>query len=313
MRKLFPEYLARLWLEAIGFKLLRISLIPACLKLSTTKALNRRLSYEELQELNKLYRKADNPTASQVAAHQQKWAGRVSSLTQTFNSRKILEVGCGNGLTSFHLLSSGLEVCAVDIVDIRTDEVKQSPVRFDIGNVCVHLPYQDNAFDFIFSINSFEHFEQPANAFAEMIRVVRPSGILFLAFSPLYYSAWGLHAGRRLGMPYPQLLFSPSTIHHFVDLNHEATAQTNDELSDRNSIGPYVNGYSLPQYRQVLAAHLEVMKKLAYVEDITGDGMKIIFRYPGILKSQVPSCENLFVSGIKFLARKTGAELAFQC
>ncbi len=306
MYKLRPRYITRLKLEAIGVRILKISLIPACIKLSITRPSSESLPYEQLLQLNTLYRKAEKPTALQESAHQRKWSARIADIAQAFSSQKILEVGCGNGLAACDLLSTGKEIYAVDIVDIRTDEVRQSPVRFEIGDVCDRLPYEDNSFDLVFSINSFEHFEQPANAFGEMIRLVRPNGILFLAFSPLYYSAWGLHAGRRLGMPYPQLLFSASTIQQFVDLNSESIAHTYGEYSDRSKIGPYLNGFSLSQYRLVFAMHSEHLDRLAYVEDITLDGMSTIFHYPGVIKSQVPSCEDLFVSGIKFLARKTG-------
>ena len=150
----------------------------------------------------------------------------------------ILEVGCGNGYASLFLRKPSRSISAVDIVDIRADKVKQSEVSFSIGDVCNRLLYEDNTFDLIFSINSFEHFEHPALAFNEIIRVLKPNGYLFLAFSPLYYSPWGLHASRRLGMPYPQLLFSSSTIQQFIDLNKKAIADTYSEFADRNKIGP---------------------------------------------------------------------------
>ncbi len=113
------------------------------------------------------------------------------------------------------------------------------------------MPYDESSFDLIFSINSFEHFEQPALALNEIIRVLQPDGLLFLAFSPLYYSPWGLHASRRLGMPYPQLLFSAPTIQQFVEFNKDAIAGTYSDFADRSKIGPYLNGYSLEQYRQI--------------------------------------------------------------
>ena len=182
--------------------------------------------------------------------------------------------------------------------------VKQSEVSFSIGDVCNRLPYEDNTFDLIFSINSFEHFEHPALAFNEIIRVLKPNGYLFLAFSPLYYSPWGLHASRRLGMPYPQLLFSPFTIQQFIDLNKNAIADTYSEFADQNKIGPYINGYSLDQYRQVFSSKKHQIIPIAKVETISFDGMKLIFQYPGVIKSKTPTYDDLFISGYKLLARK---------
>jgi ubiquinone/menaquinone biosynthesis C-methylase UbiE len=85
--------------------------------------------------------------------------------------------------------------------------MKQSKVSFSIGAVCNRLPNADSSFDLIYSINSFEHFEKPDLALNEIIQVLHPNGILILAFSPLYYSSWDLHASQRLGMPYPQFFF----------------------------------------------------------------------------------------------------------
>ena len=216
----------------------------------------------------------------------------------------ILEVGCGNGFAAYSLLKPGRSISAVDIVDIRAEQVKHSLVSFSIGDVCHRLPYDESSFDLIFSINSFEHFEQPALALNEIIRVLQPDGLLFLAFSPLYYSPWGLHASRRLGMPYPQLLFSAPTIQKFVDLNKESIAGTYSDFADRSKIGPYLNGFSLEQYRQILNSQKNQIKTLAKVEAISFDGMKIIYQYPDLIKSRAPSHEDLFVSGIKILARK---------
>jgi len=254
--------------------------------------------------LNRQYKTIEKLTADQELADKQKWAKRVTNIAQVNNSNNILEVGCGNGLAALFLTRTFRAISAVDIVDIRMEKVKQSEVRFSIGDVCKRLPYEDNTFDLIFSINSFEHFEHPDAALRELIRVVQPGGLIFLAFSPIYYSPWGLHASRRLGMPYPQLLFSPSIIQQFVDQNKEAIAHTYSEFSDRNRISPFLNGYSLPQYQQIFNSQKSILKTLAYVEMISLDGMKIIFQYPGIIKTKTSSYENLFVSGIKLLARK---------
>ena len=299
-----PTYLIRLWTETVWFFLMRILLVPAWIRLLTSRSSNSWLSYDDLLALNNQYTTIEKLTPDQELAYQQKWANRVANIAQIYNSKNILEVGCGNGLAALSLTGTHREISAVDIVDIRAARVKQSEVRFSIGDVCKRLPYEDNTFDLLFSINSFEHFEQPDAAFRELIRVVRPDGLLFLAFSPIYYSPWGLHASRRLGMPYPQLLFSPSTIQQYVDQNKEAIAHTYSEFSDRNRISPYLNGYSLMQYRQIFNSQKPVLKTLAYVETISLDGMSIIFQYPGVIKSKTQSFENLFVSGIKVLARK---------
>jgi ubiquinone/menaquinone biosynthesis C-methylase UbiE len=299
-----PLYLVRLWIETIGFYIMRIFLLPAWMRLLTSRESNSWLSYEELSCLNKQYKTLEKLTPDQEGTYQKKWANRVTKIAQINNSKNILEVGCGNGLAALSLIKTNRAIYAVDIVDLRTAQVKQSDVQFSIGDVCNRLPYQDDTFDLIFSINSFEHFEQPDAALKEFIRVIRPNGLLFLAFSPLYFSPWGLHASRRLGMPYPQLLFSSAIIQEFINQNKDAIAHTYSDFADRSKISPFLNGYSLLQYRQLFKAQRYQLKTLAYVEAISLDGVKIIFQYPGLIKTKTSSYINLFVSGIKFIARK---------
>lgn len=298
-------YLLRLWAEVIAFRFSRFLLLPAKIHLLTSRSSNTWLSYDDLMRINSQYKCIEKLSPPQEITQQLKWANRVAQIADIYHARKILEVGCWNGLAAFHLLDFRREIFANDLVNQIHDQVKHSPVLFTIGDACQQLPYTSDSFDLIFSINSFEHFENPLAALKEMVRVLRPGGIIFLAFSPLYYSPWGLHASRRLGMPYPQLLFSSSVIQQFVDENQTILATTYSDFADCTRIGPALNGFSLEQYRQVMKAQNSYLKTLAYVEAVSLDGLQIINRYPGIIKNKIPSLDNLFISGIKILARKT--------
>jgi len=306
MIKRFNTYLLRLWAEALTFFFLHLLQIPARIHLVISRPLSSWLSYADLNRLNSQHKCAEKTTPSQEMAQQKKWANRVSQIANIYHASKILEVGCGNGLASLQLLDSRREIYANDIVNHLDYQVKHSSVNFSTGDVCQQLPYASNSFDLLFSINSFEHFENPLAAIKEMIRIIRPGGLLFLAFSDLYYSPWGLHASRRLGMPYPQLLFSSSTIQQFVDQNLTRLVHTFSDFSDPTKISPYLNGYSLEQYRQIFKSQKSYLKILAYVEAVSLDGLHMIHRYPGIIKDKIPSIESLFIRGIKLLARKKG-------
>jgi SAM-dependent methyltransferase len=294
-------YLLRLWFEKIAFSGYRLLALPTWLRFQATRPIHRMLSYADLLEMNCQYSTVQK---SDDSPRQQKWAMRVVQLANIFQSQSILEVGCGHGLASRFVAKSGFRVAATDVVDVRSPEVKSSSVQFSIGDACTQLPYADNIFDLVFSVNSFEHFSDPQAAMDEILRVIRPGGILFLAFSPLYYSAWGLHAFRRLGMPYPQLLFSEETIQHFVDEEQARIAHTYDADSDKTKIGPYLNRYALDQYRQIFKQYSQSIRVWGYVENISLEGRKIIERYPAILKANVPTFNDLIVSGIKLVAQK---------
>ncbi len=299
-------YLLRLWAETLAFRLSHLLILSTKIQLRFTRPSNSWLSYDDLISLNKQFKCVEKSSLTQDITQQKKWADRVSQIADAFQAQKILEVGCGYGLAAYHLLDSRREVHANDILDIRHEQVKNSSVIFSIGDTCQRLPYPSNIFDLVFSINSYEHFNNPLAALEEMIRILRPGGILFLVFSDIYYSPWGLHASRRLGMPYPQLLFSSSTIQQFVDQNLTRLANTYSDISDRTKISPYLNGYSLEQYRRIFRNKKTILKILAYVEAVSLDGLHMIHRYPNIIKGKIPSIDDLFIRGIKLLAIKKG-------
>jgi SAM-dependent methyltransferase len=56
----------------------------------------------------------------------------------------------------------------------------------------LRLPMADGAVDISFSSNVLEHVTQPEALLAEMIRVTRPGGLVYAAFTN-WYSPWGGH------------------------------------------------------------------------------------------------------------------------
>ncbi len=54
------------------------------------------------------------------------------------------------------------------------------------------LPFQDGVADLAFSSNVLEHVANPTALVAEMLRVTRPGGLLYVSFTA-WYSPWGGH------------------------------------------------------------------------------------------------------------------------
>jgi ubiquinone/menaquinone biosynthesis C-methylase UbiE len=66
-------------------------------------------------------------------------------VTSKYFGKKCLDIGCGNGLTSYVLRQEiGVEFTLCDVVDIRHDLTKHLPF-YKIENG--HLPFTDNSFD----------------------------------------------------------------------------------------------------------------------------------------------------------------------
>ena len=55
------------------------------------------------------------------------------------------------------------------------------------------LDFPGDSFDRIFSVNCFEHVDDMEKAFSEMYRVLKPGGMLFTIFGPIWSSPVGHH------------------------------------------------------------------------------------------------------------------------
>lgn len=98
---------------------------------------------------------------------------------------RILEAGCGVGAQTVHLAASspGAHITAVDI---SADSIDQARARLAARPhaATVHwqqadltdLPYADASFDHLFVCFVLEHLPDPAQALADLRRVLRPGG-----------------------------------------------------------------------------------------------------------------------------------------
>jgi SAM-dependent methyltransferase len=100
---------------------------------------------------------------------------------------RILEVGCGTGL---------LQDLVDNYVGVDLSASSAAFMRKPFG-VCsaTTLPFPDNSFDGAFSVWVLEHIERPEAMLAELRRVIRPGGSLFLvaAYAVAPWVSQGLH------------------------------------------------------------------------------------------------------------------------
>ena len=90
---------------------------------------------------------------------------------------RILDIGCGKGflLYEFSQVLPGAEIAGIDISEYAIENAKpEVRDRLQVGN-CTDLPWPDDAFDFVYSINTFHnlHNYDLHRALKEMQRVGR--------------------------------------------------------------------------------------------------------------------------------------------
>jgi ubiquinone/menaquinone biosynthesis C-methylase UbiE len=110
----------------------------------------------------------------------------------------ILDVGCGTGISTLKLLErQALKVCGVDIseymVDVLKKKLESEGYLEDMADVLVadaeNLPFEANHFDVVVSSMVFGMVPNPEIMMMEMLRVVKPGGIIALStHGPKHYA-----------------------------------------------------------------------------------------------------------------------------
>jgi SAM-dependent methyltransferase len=108
----------------------------------------------------------------------------------------VLDAGCGPGHFAISLANRGYRVCAIDTSEAMLDELYKntklfSPVHKIHAQIASieELPFKDNSFDVICSLGVIEYLEKDEIVLSELLRVLRPGGILILSVTNLWSPA----------------------------------------------------------------------------------------------------------------------------
>ncbi len=89
----------------------------------------------------------------------------------------VLDAATGEGNITYNLLKMGFDVKPCDI---DTKNFKLKNVKCDKVDLNGKLPYNDESFDYVVSVETIEHLENPWGVIREFYRVMKPKGTLIL-------------------------------------------------------------------------------------------------------------------------------------
>jgi len=100
---------------------------------------------------------------------------------------RVLDVACGPGIVTAALAAVAAEVVGLDLTPEMLTKARERCAKAGRTNVVFQegsataLPFADGSFDAAVTRLSFHHFLAPADVLAEMLRVVKPGGIVAVA------------------------------------------------------------------------------------------------------------------------------------
>lgn len=161
-------------------------MLPRTLEPEVMDAAEEAADYDSMDhsEVNRVF--VDDLLAFVSGAHA---AGIAAQRDAHEGTLQVLDVGTGTALIPIELgrRGAGVHVTAIDLADEMLAIGRRNVAAAGLGDVirlervdAKRLPYGDGAFDVVMSNSIVHHIPEPRGTLAEMVRVLRPGGVLFV-------------------------------------------------------------------------------------------------------------------------------------
>ena len=126
--------------------------------------------------------------------------------------QRVLDLGCGTGWATrilARLVAEGLpglgQVVGLDVSDEMVRRARAQSKDFDnvmyVWAAADDIPWQDNYFDRVLSVESFYYYPDQQKALAELLRVLAPQGQLFILINLYSDNPYSLRWVQELKVP----------------------------------------------------------------------------------------------------------------
>lgn len=132
-------------------------------------------------------------------------------LLDACRGKDVLDFGCGAGLEAVELATVARSVYGLDIVPRLIELARRHAAASGTEATCTFgTQVPRRTFDVIVSLDSFEHFADPASVLRTMFALLKPGGRVLTSFGPTWYHPYGGHLFSVF--PWAHLVFSESAL-----------------------------------------------------------------------------------------------------
>ena len=201
-------------------------------------------------------------------------------------SLKVLEIGSGNGFLLCYALKNGIDIVGIEpgktygfqdrfsraIKLLQLNEI-QSPGRYLLDASSENIPFDNNTFDVVFATVVLEHVNNIELSMKEMLRVLKPGGVLFASLPNInsfyeghYDILWMPYMNKKIAKLYVETLFNrdPS----FIDELHFTVPSMFKKYLKSNKTNGYINLYGIGLFKYIFIFY----NILSGARSLTGSG-----------------------------------------
>ena len=125
--------------------------------------------------------------------------------------RTVIDFGSGKGREAVEIAKQGAQrVIGIELQERFRDAARQHASEQGVGSVCEFVESTSETADIVFSLDSFEHFDDPADILRRMARLVGESGEVWISFGLPWLHPYGGHLFSVF--PWAHLVFTESAL-----------------------------------------------------------------------------------------------------
>jgi SAM-dependent methyltransferase len=130
---------------------------------------------------------------------------------EEFEGKIVVDFGCGEGLEAIRIAQNGAaRVIGLDIQEQLLVRARENARKSSVCDRCEFTKSTDEKCDVVVSVDSFEHFDNPAAILGIMRNLLKPNGYVWASFGPTWYHPYGGHVFSPF--PWAHLIFTENVL-----------------------------------------------------------------------------------------------------